>query len=50
MTIDTGIAGEAIITLDAGNEVRELKVIVETPSTEKVPPIVAPILGVEVEE
>jgi hypothetical protein len=50
VNLDTGIAGEAVIRLDAGDEVRELIVIVGTPPNEKVPPIVAPIVGVEVAE
>ncbi|MEE9533331.1 MAG: hypothetical protein V3W06_02850, partial [Acidimicrobiia bacterium] len=48
--ITTGEAGEATLTLRAGTEVRELTVFVGPPPPGRVPPIVAPIVGIEVEE
>ena len=48
--ITTGEAGEATLTFRAGMEVRELTVFVGTPPPGRVPPIVAPIVGIEVEE
>jgi hypothetical protein len=50
LTIETGEAGEATLTLRAGEEVRELTVFVGIPPPGRVPPIVAPIVGIEVEE
>ena len=48
LTITTGTAGRAFLTLQAGTEVRELTVIVGTPPAGSVPPIVAPPAGVVV--
>jgi hypothetical protein len=48
LTITTGTAGTALLTLRAGTEVRGLTVIVGTPPAGSVPPIVAPPVEVTV--
>jgi hypothetical protein len=50
LTIKTGDPGEATLLLRAGEEVRELTVFVGPPPPGRVPPILAPIVGIEVEE
>ncbi len=48
--ITTGAAGSAIVTLVAGNEGRELRVISGAPSAENTPPVFAPPIGLAVME
>src|SRR5439155_954305 len=48
LTVTTGTAGTALLTLRAGTEVRGLTVIVGTPPAGSVPPIVAPPVEVTV--
>jgi len=42
------VAGEATLTLRIGSEVRQLTVVVGAPTPGRLPAIVAPIVGVEV--
>src|SRR5206468_3362610 len=48
LTITTGTAGTALLTLQAGSQVRGLTVIVGPPPAGSVPPIIAPPAGVVV--
>jgi len=48
--ITTGTAGTAIVTLVAGDEGRELRVISGAPSPSDTPPVVAPPIGLTVME
>ncbi|PYN29444.1 MAG: hypothetical protein DMD98_21135 [Candidatus Rokuibacteriota bacterium] len=48
LTITTGTTGTALLTLQAGTEVRGLTVIVGTPPAGSVPPIIAPPVEVTV--
>ncbi|MBA1443921.1 MAG: Ig-like domain-containing protein [Chromatiales bacterium] len=48
-TLISGIAGEATIRLDFGDEIRELNVQVGDFATDELPPTVAPSVGVEVQ-
>jgi len=50
LAIETGIAGEAVLTLRSGDFGRELHVIVGTPPPDRRPAIVAPPLGIVVLE
>ena len=49
-TVATGLEGVATLTLDAGGEKRQLVVVVGTPPASRIPTIVAPVVGVEIEE
>jgi hypothetical protein len=50
LTIVTGLPGEAILSLRVGAEVREFSLFVGAPPADGVPPVPAPIVGVEVSE
>ena len=50
LTIITGSEGTAVLSLQVGTEARELTVIVGAPLPGDVPPVLAPAVGVEVNE